>query len=142
MESIGIFNIDSESDLFVLHCVFLKLINQTLKDFAHAWNLHPLCTESNWSPRKIWVDSILRNNEDLDDVPEDFGVDFDGPLPDEEVGTVDVPDTVSSLNEHDMYHFLTIASSPPLRSDDGHVGVSHFIHCKELLQNMLDTESS
>ena len=42
--------VQSESDLFVLHLVFLSMINKTLKDFAHAWNLHPLRTEANWSP--------------------------------------------------------------------------------------------
>ena len=102
MEAIGVLDVESESDLFVLHLVFLSMINKTLKDFAHAWNLHPLRTEANWSPRKIWVNSILRRNEEPDTVPPDFGFDFNGPLPNEDIGTVDVPETVSPLNHQEL----------------------------------------
>ena len=51
MAAIGVLDIDLESDLFVLHCVFLSMINNSLHNFARAWNLHPLRTEANWSPR-------------------------------------------------------------------------------------------
>ena len=45
MEASGVLNVDSEVDLFVLHCIFLSVINRSLKEFVRAWNLHPLRTE-------------------------------------------------------------------------------------------------
>ena len=48
MEATGILDPDCESDLFVLHCVYLPRINKSLRQFMIAWNNHPLCTEHNW----------------------------------------------------------------------------------------------
>ena len=50
---------DSDPDLFVLHCVFLRVINHHLSVFVKAWNCHPLRTERNWSPHKIWVNGMI-----------------------------------------------------------------------------------
>lgn len=60
MEAVGILDVDSELDIFVLHSVFLKLIDSSLKNFAQAWNMHPIRTENNWSPNKIWLNSIIQ----------------------------------------------------------------------------------
>lgn len=142
MEATGILDVDSEFDLFVLQCVFLPIINKTLRDFTGAWNVHPLRTESNWSPQKIWVNSILRHSEDSDQIPPpDFGVDCDGPLPDEDIGsTVDVPETVSPLDDQEIEQFMSVANSLPLSSRDD-VHVTHYLNCKELLHDMLGNDS-
>ena len=96
---------DSELDLFVLHDVFLRVINHHLNVFVNAWNHHPLRTERNWSPRKIWINGMIdperRDQTAVRDVVDDFipqdieefGVDCDGPFPDEQFHTVDVPET-------------------------------------------------
>ena len=55
MEDQSMLDIDS---LFVLHCVFLPLINRSLKGFAGAWNHHPLCNERMWS-QKIWINGMI-----------------------------------------------------------------------------------
>ena len=44
MEAIGVLNPADESDLFVLHSVFLPRINNALHEFALACNLHPMQT--------------------------------------------------------------------------------------------------
>ena len=61
MEALDILDPDNELDLFVLHCIYLPRIRQSLADFRRAWNLHPLRTEHKWSPTKIWVNSIMRD---------------------------------------------------------------------------------
>lgn len=33
---------DNESHLFALHCLYLPLINTSLKEFTRAWNHHPI----------------------------------------------------------------------------------------------------
>lgn len=53
MEEERMLDPENELDLFVLHCVFLPVINWSLESFTHAWNQHPLRTERMWSPKKI-----------------------------------------------------------------------------------------
>ena len=55
MEATGILDPESETDLFVLHCVYLPRIKKSLKEFARAWNMHPVRTERNWSPLQIMM---------------------------------------------------------------------------------------
>ena len=86
MEMEGVLDPDDEVDLFTLHCLYLPRINSSLKEFSKAWNKHPVRTEENWSPYKIWLNSIIRSellvaNMDVDS----FGIDEEGPLPDEQL---------------------------------------------------------
>ena len=55
LEFQGLLDPDNDCDLFVLHCVFLPVINHHLSSFSSAWNQHPIRTERNWSPHKIWI---------------------------------------------------------------------------------------
>ena len=81
-----------DNDLFALHLVFVPRINRSLEEFKNSWNQHPLRTERNWSPQKIWTNGVLQPanrglpgiQEVLDAVPEDienYGVDEEGPQP-------------------------------------------------------------
>ena len=71
MEALDVMQADSELDLFVLHCIFLPRIRKSLSDFCKAWNLHPLRTEHNWCPRKIWINSVMRDSVDTSFNPHD-----------------------------------------------------------------------
>ena len=51
---------EKELLLFVLQCVFLRQINCFLKSFSSAWNQHPLRTKRMWSPRKMWMNGMIR----------------------------------------------------------------------------------
>ena len=107
METTGILDPTNEVDLFVLQYVFLPKINQALHEFASAWNHHPLRTERNWSPKKIWLNGVLNPQcstqtavrDIVEGVPlegiDNFGIDFGGPIPEERsADTVHVPDTI------------------------------------------------
>lgn len=52
MEEVGDLDPLSDTDLFVLHMVFLPRINRCLQEFRASWNIHPMRTE-HWSPKKI-----------------------------------------------------------------------------------------
>ena len=137
MEESGILKPDSELDIFVLHCVFLPRINKSLHEFMRAWNMHPIRTAKNWSPRQIMINSMIREadiQESLDVPAEEWGVDYDGPIPDDIVGTVEVPETESPLDEHDLRHFLDAVDTDTRYED---LGVEHYVHCKELLELLL-----
>lgn len=137
MEAIGMLNVDSEMDLYVLHCVFLPLLNASLDNFAKAWNLHPIRTENNWSPKKMWLNSIIQANDEPDTVSSDFGIDCDGPMPEEDIVTVVVPETVSPLDDDEIKDFMSVAS-PDSAFTSIDEGVSHYVHCKSILEHKLE----
>ena len=53
MEETNLLSSDNESDLFVLHSVFLPIINKRLQEFMDGSNNHPLSTERNYSPKQL-----------------------------------------------------------------------------------------
>ena len=108
---------DNESDFFVLHCVFLHVINHHLETFVKAWNQHPLRTEQNWSPHKIWVNGMVDPErrhltavrDVVDDIPvqpQEFGIDDEGPFPDEQINTIHVPEIPCPLSDLNMEFFM------------------------------------
>ena len=119
LEAQGLLDPDNECDLFVLHEVFLRVINYHLDTFLRAWNHHPLRTERNWSPRKIWTNGMIDPERQSQTAVKDvvngfvpqsigeFGMDHEGPLPDEQLFTVDVPETVCPLPEDSAVGFFT-----------------------------------
>ena len=134
MEALGILDPVDEVDLFVLHCVYLPRINRSLKEFMRAWNLHPIRTERNWSPRQIMINSLVRESEVIVSVPEDYGIDFSGPIPEEEVGTIEIPETLPPINDTSLREFLGFIDTDRFFEDHA---VQHYIDCKQHLLNML-----
>ena len=57
-------NLDVENDehMFVLHYIFKARINDVLQEFAAAFNDHPIRTENNWIPNKIWINGMINPN--------------------------------------------------------------------------------
>ena len=136
LEAMGVLDPVDEHDLFVLHCIFLPRINRSLTAFSRAWNMHPLRTERNWSPRQIMINSMIKESEvyqSSEVPPSDYGVDYDGPLPDNEVGTVCVPETCPLDNE-DVVQFMDHVDTVSQFED---LGIEHFIECKQFLHTLL-----
>ena len=75
MEAIGVLNPADESDLFVLHSVFLPRINNALHEFALAWNLHPMRSMHNLSPKRVFYcgdlddSSAMGVQDSVDSIP-------------------------------------------------------------------------
>lgn len=83
--------------------------------------------ERNWSPQQMIMNSFIRESEaHYDKVPEDYGIDFDGPVPEEEIGTIEVPQTTSNLDEEDLEMFVSNVDTTSLFDDFGY---QHYIHC-------------
>ena len=64
-----------------------------------------LTSSQNRSKLVTQVNSILRGVPESATIPYDYGVDFDGPLPDVSIGTVDVPETVNPLDDEQLSTF-------------------------------------
>ena len=53
MEELGLLEPENECDLFVLHFVFLRIINAKLKEFQEACNNHPISTSGCSTPKQL-----------------------------------------------------------------------------------------
>ena len=103
MEEGGFLDPDNDIDIFALHCLYLTQINNSLNEFRDAWNKHPLRTENNWSPYKIWMNSVIRDdNASIGDL-ENFGVE---PIPEDELNTVVIPETLEDVSDELKELFL------------------------------------
>jgi len=84
--------------MFVLHYIFLPRINNTVDHFIVGWNKHPLRTEKNWSPEKLWTNGMMKRGlNEIAENPDTFinedlvwyGYDPNAPHP-SEIETTDV----------------------------------------------------
>ena len=139
LEEVGILDPDNEMDLFVLQCLYKPLISHSLKEFFNAWNSHPLRTEHNWSPKRIWFNSMisqdhqLENSEEIVD-PEVYGIDYGGPLPEEQLNTVEVLETLPYLSPD---HKVLFCSQINLLDWENNTSASLFMHAKSILLNIM-----
>lgn len=59
MEESGLLNMENPTHKYALHFTFLPRINRALASFTTAWNNHPIRTEINWSPQRMWVNGMV-----------------------------------------------------------------------------------
>ena len=107
MEGEGVLDPHNELHLFALHIVYIDLINAALREFVGQWNNHPVSTESNLSPQQLWIRGmvLLQNSgySAVESVVQDisnYGIDVDGPVPEDDSRLVNVP--VTSINVDDV----------------------------------------
>ena len=125
-----------ELHLFVLHLVFISTINKALIELTADWNNHPLSSENNFSPMQLWHLGLAnyRNSspdeyEELQNVNwDEFGIDYEGPLPNEEDGIVNVPETIFPLTEAQyMYIENAVQTGQVGEEMDTYVNILDFI---------------
>lgn len=137
MEAVGVLDPTDDADLFILHRMYLPRIKKSLLEFSRAWNLHPIRTERNWSPRQIMVNSLIQEADiatNVDVPPSDYGIDPDGPVAEEEFGTVEVPETDPPLDGENLEHLLQFINTDSAFDD---FGFEHYVECRHVLQSML-----
>ena len=102
--------------LYILPYVFTPRINHTIESFVKGWNKHPLSTEKNWSPEKIWTNAILyirnRDKRHVAEIQENanaedditwYGFDPNAPSPiDYSTDQVDLEDIDCPLGERQL----------------------------------------
>ena len=66
MESTGLLDRNNPLHMYILHFVFKPRINKSLDSFQSAWNCHPVRTEHQWSPERMWQNGMLHlRNQNL-----------------------------------------------------------------------------
>ena len=140
MEESGLLEIDNPLHKVALYYVYLPRLNRALSSFASAWNNHPLRTENNWSPERIWVNGMmdLRNHQlmAVADIAEQepsfddltwYGYDPSAPTPmDDGLFTVEIEDVDTELPGN-VIHDLTAAVNSVQLSNS--YGIDLFIDC-------------
>ena len=139
---------ENEVHVFVLHYVFLPRINHVIASFVQGWNHHPLRSERNWSPERLWTNGMVdqRNhrirhvaelftpqddNPGADDL-EWFGMDWYAPSPrDDGLNTVEVHDVDLPFQSEILSRLERIN---PLSSSTA-FGVDIYMRALELTRN-------
>ena len=83
------------------------------------------------------INSLIREADistSIDIPSQDFGVDPEGPVAEEDVGTVEIPTTDPPLEEEELQAFLDRVDIVSSFED---FGVQHYVDCRQLLQSML-----
>lgn len=108
MEELGILHPLAEIDLWCLHFAFLRHINYCLDEWSAAWIRHPLSTANNNTPLKLWIQGSLmaaENGTDPIEVTDEYGVDWDGPIPLFNESSVEIPPTNPDLTRELLQEF-------------------------------------
>ncbi|XP_074662297.1 uncharacterized protein LOC141914869 isoform X1 [Tubulanus polymorphus] len=114
LEDLDILDPASDLDLYILHCVYPKKVNQLLSEFAELWNNHKIRTARNKTPLQLFIIGMhqLRGTNNLiasenfqQNVSDTFGQDPEGLIPIEENHVVvpDIPKPFQSANEEALF---------------------------------------
>ena len=102
LENEGVLDINNDTDIFCLHCVYIPRINKTLCEFVSAHNNHRISTENNRTPEQLFWCNIRSADYD------------EGLLP----GHANQPN-VEELVASDLPHACVIETPNPLQEDAG-----------------------
>ena len=140
MEDNGLLDPLNDVHLFVLHLVFLDSINISLRELTMDWNNHPLSTERNLSPEQLWhLGLSMYQNSDPEGYEhlsncdwETFGVEAEGPIPDDESDIV-VPETILSSLTDEQHEYI----ESELRTTNHEDEIDLYVHIMGIIDSLL-----
>ncbi|CAH3188561.1 unnamed protein product, partial [Porites lobata] len=110
LENQDVLNADDDCHLWCLHYVFVPIINRHLSNWKDAWVHHPLRTERNRTPMQLWISGLQEAWGSLGPEGEvfqgdysNYGIDWQGPVPEQCPDYVEVPDTNCPFTEEEMH---------------------------------------
>ena len=123
--------------------VFLPRINTVITSFTSGWNRHPLRTEGNKCPERLWMNGMidLRNQQQLqiaeiaestdDSLLECFGFDPEAPTPyeDDDLTQVDLEDIPTPFTVDE----LQLLSQIDVSRESNNYGIDIFLEALEIL---------
>jgi hypothetical protein len=110
--------------LFCLHYVFLPRINQDLLQWKSSWNSHKIRTENQQTPMQLYVKGMIqcgyRGMEDRIVNPTDYGIDWDGPTPEDNTDNNVIVNEPRNPLTNNQYNLLQSLVNPLEEDDDGY----------------------
>ncbi|XP_068670218.1 uncharacterized protein [Montipora foliosa] len=154
MEGVGLLDPKNEIHLFCLHFVYIPRISRHLSEFSQGWNNHGLSTERSKTPIQLWIsgmfDMASSNHRAAREMWEprtadelmSFGIDWDGPAPSVEWGSlqesntegITIPELIVPFPED--LNLLLNRLIDPLKESSNH-GIDLFEQALELSLNFL-----
>eukprot|EP00112_Aurelia_sp_Birch-Aquarium-sp1_P023908 Seg732.10 transcript_id=Seg732.10/GoldUCD/mRNA.D3Y31 product="52 kDa repressor of the inhibitor of the protein kinase" protein_id=Seg732.10/GoldUCD/D3Y31 len=131
MENENLLDPLNDINLYVLHYVFLPRINRSLDQFVEGWNHHPMRTANGRSPYNQWIEGAIRlRDQDYNGISgifdeqaiHNYGMDPDGPVPEENDYQVTVPATDPGISNQLIEELRD--RFPESCLDDGQFGTS------------------
>lgn len=105
-----VLNADDDCHLWCLHCVFLPIINRHLSNWKDAWVHHPLRTERNKTAMQFWISGLQEalgflgpEGEVFQGDYSNYGIDWQGPIPEQCPDYVEVADKNCPFTEEEMH---------------------------------------
>ncbi len=132
MEHYEILDSTSEVHLWALHFVYLGRIQRSAREFCQQWNHHTLSSQT-MTPLAMWhTGMFLELNPEFltQGETEDYGIDYDGPVVQEENEQIVVPDSNLRLNPDNVTRLQ--AACNPL-TDDGNHGIDHYLFVRDFI---------
>lgn len=129
----------SEEHLFVLHLVYIDLINQALDQFSSQWNNHAVSTEYNFSPQQLWIRGMVSQRTSSSTAVQDvvqpslFGIDEDGPVPEQQENyEIAVPHTSINITDEQLEYIRREIRT--VRDDNG---IATYITAVNIVSSMI-----
>ncbi|GBC00401.1 hypothetical protein RclHR1_38460001 [Rhizophagus clarus] len=107
-------------------------------DLKQTWNSHSIRTEHNLTPKQLFTKGMIQHGirgiEDLVINPDDYGIDWDGPIPSLESNIVIVNEP-SNILTNDQYAYLASRVNP-LQTDNCY-GINIYLKCVSVVADIL-----
>ena len=117
-------DINNNMYLFCLHYVFLPRINQTLSQWKTSWNNHCIRTANNQTPLQMFIKGMIesgfRGFEDENVNPYEYGIDWQGPTPNEDDNSTVIVNEVCNVLTQTQLNLLRAAVNPLELDEDGY----------------------
>jgi hypothetical protein len=138
-------DINNDIYLFCLHFVFLPRINRSLTQWKTSWNHHKIRTEKHQTPVQLYtrgmIESGFRGMEDEIVDPNDYGIDWEGPIPaDDNDNTVFVDDPRNILTDQEFNVLRSLID--PLELDYNGYGVNVYLKTTQIVANILNNRNN
>ncbi|RHZ50956.1 hypothetical protein Glove_487g28 [Diversispora epigaea] len=113
-------------DLF--RCITKNFV-LALEEFTRSWNNHKLRTESNFTPRQLFINGAIQNSSVLDNIVNlnDYGIDWEGPLSEPEFEQVNINEISNILNSQQL---ILLQQNFNVLNYDGNFGINIYIQVK------------
>jgi len=133
-------DINNNVYMFCLHYVFLPRINQSLEQWKRSWNHHKIRTEDSYSPLQLYTKGMIecgyRGMEDENVDPNEYGIDWEGPQPEDNENSVFVDEPRNILTQPQKSLLQSLVD--PLQQDnDGH-GINVYNQTARIVAQILN----
>ena len=133
-------NINNDVYMFCLHYVFIPRINQSLEQWKRSWNCHKIRTEGCHSPLQLYSRGMIecgyRGMEDANVNLNEYGVDWEGPQPENDENTVFVDEPRNILTQPQRLLLQSLVD--PLQQDNDGYGINVYNQTIRIVAQILN----